>query len=550
MVSSLINAFGAVRRVHFPVFFLLLLIGLPCTAQPLKLEGQWVEVPRLFQCAETSTSQCDGMTPVDHVNKTGGRYLWQGTFELGQATPLVVDFENSSVIGRFHHRVFDDQGHLFAEAEGGIQSTTPNPFFLRHGREFMLQPGHYRLTTEISSPFFLAQPAPYLDTLSHYQQAIKPANALTLLCLGALLGLMFYYTVLAGIRCNATDGLYALFILGNMLYNGTALLVFNDLFGLHWFYLISFPILLSNGIYILFVLRLLDITRTGNPRLYRLGVALLGLFATFVLLAMAKPHWSLELDRIGVALFLGYGLLSGVTRMRQGHFSAPMYLAAVLVFFALGALAISLGKMAGLNTLYVEHLGLLAVTLEALLLALVLARQFSQLRLQFEQEHVHATHDALTGLQNRRGFVEAGNFEVERSKRYGRPLSVIYLDLDNFKQLNDMRGHDVGDAALTAIAHALRAALRTNDLLARLGGDEFAMLLPEIGAEAATEVGKKIHLAVNNALQEFSPVTASIGVIRFARVTQTFPEIMKDADELMYEVKKAGKNNVSFRHYD
>jgi diguanylate cyclase (GGDEF)-like protein len=361
---------------------------------------------------------------------------------------------------------------------------------------------------------------------------------------------MFYYTVLAAVRRNATDGLYALFILGNILYNGTALLVFNELFGLHWFYLISFPILLSNGVYILFVLRLLDITPKGNPRLYKLGLALLGLFAAFVLLAMLKPNWSLEIDRVGVALFLGYGLLSGIVRKRQGQFSASMYLAAVLVFFALGALAISIGKMTGLNTLYVEHLGLLSVSLEALLLALVLAKQFSQLRLQFERERVHATHDMLTGLKNRRGFVEAGNFEIERSKRYGRPLSVIYLDLDNFKQLNDMRGHDVGDAALTAIAHSLRSTLRTNDLLARLGGDEFAMLLPEIGAEAALEVGDKIRIAVNNALREFSPVTASIGVIRLAKVTWTLDAIMKVADELMYEVKKSGKNNLSFRHYD
>jgi len=127
---------------------------------------------------------------------------------------------------------------------------------------------------------------------------------------------------------------------------------------------------------------------------------------------------------------------------------------------------------------------------------------------------------------------------------------VIYLDLDNFKQLNDTRGHDIGDAALRAIARALRSVLRSNDLLARLGGDEFAMMLPEIGREAASEVGRKVFIAVSNALQEFPPVTASIGVIGFAKVTWTFSGIMKVADDLMYEVKKTGKNNVHFRHYD
>ena len=543
-----INAIGAARWLS--ALLLLTFIWLPCKAQPLKLSGQWYEVPPYSHCAESAELQCAGMSPVDKLDRTGGHFLWLGNFEIGQTTHLVVDFKNSSVIGRFHHRIFDDRGQLVAEAAGGIQSRDPSPFFLRHGREFTLQPGHYRLVTEISSPFLLAQPVPYLDTLAHYRQAIQPGDALTLVCMGVLLGLMFYYAVLAGIRRNATDGFYALFILGNLLYNGTALLVYPDLLGFHWFYLISFPILLSNCSYVLFVLRLLDIKRGSNPRLYGAGMALLGLFSAFVLLALFKPNWSLELDRAGVGLFLGYGLLSGIVRTRQGHFSAPMYLSAVLVFFVLGALSISLGRLGGMYTIYIEHLGLLAVTVEVLLLALVLARQFSQLRMQYEMAHVNATRDALTDLQNRRGFVEAGNSEVERSKRYGHPLSVIYLDLDNFKQLNDTRGHDIGDAALRAIAGALRSVLRSNDLLARLGGDEFAMLLPETGPETATEVGRKIFAAVNSALQDFPPVTASIGVIRFARVTSTFPDIMNMADELMYEVKKTGKNDVRFRHYD
>ncbi len=549
MFQFFINAIVSVRWLNLFALLLLSFICLPCKAQPLKLDGKWYEAPSYSYCAGPTILQCPGMMQIDQINKTGGHVFWQGNFEIGQTTRLVVDFKNSSVIGMFHHRIFDDHDRLVAESEGGIQSVIPNPFFLRHGREFTLLPGHYRLTTEISSPFFLAQPTPYLDTLVHYQQAIKLGDALTLLSMGVLLGLIFYYAVLAGIRRNATDGFYALFILGNLLYNGTALLVFTDLFGLHWFYLISFPILFSNGIYVLFVLRLLDITSVASPRLYRLGMVLLGLFVAFALLSLFKPNWSLELDRTGVALFLCYGLLSGIVRNRQGHFLASRYLAAVVVFFVLGILAISLGRLAGLQTIYVEHLGLLAVTVEVLLLALVLARQFSQLRMQFERAYVHATQDALTGLQNRRGFVEAGNSEVERSKRYGHSLSVIYLDLDNFKQLNDTRGHDIGDAALRAIARALRSVLRSNDLLARLGGDEFAMMLPEIGREAASEVGRKIFIAVNDALQEFPPVTASIGVIGFTKVTWTFSGIMKEADELMYEVKNTGKNDVHFRHY-
>ena len=121
------------------------------------------------------------------------------------------EFKNSSVIDRFHHWVFDGQGHLIGQEQGGIHSREANPFFLRHAREMTLAPGHYRLITEAASPFFLAQPLPYLDTLEHYRQTIKAGNALTMLCLGVLLALAFYYAALAISRRNATDALYCLF---------------------------------------------------------------------------------------------------------------------------------------------------------------------------------------------------------------------------------------------------------------------------------------------------------------------------------------------------
>ncbi|HET9113884.1 MAG TPA: diguanylate cyclase [Burkholderiales bacterium] len=542
---------GYVRLLRSSVLMAVLIFStLSCQAQPAKLTGQWYEVTANTGCSTMPTLHCPGMRQVGALNRTGGQFVWQGTFALAAPARLVLDFKNSSVIGSFTHRIFDDRGHLVGLASGGIESDAANPFFLRHGREFNLPAGHYRLITGLASPFLLAQPEPYLDTLSHYEQAVKAGDAITLMSMGVLFGLMFYYAVLSGIRRNATDGFYALFILGNLLYNGTALLVFRELFDWHWFYLISFPILFSNGIYVLFVLRLLNINNEGNPLLYRIGMGLIGLFAAFLLLALLKPDWSLELDRTGVAMFLLFGLISGAVKTRQGHFSAPAYLAAVLVFFALGVLSISLGRLNGVYTIYIEHLGLLAVTVEALLLALVLAQQFSQLRMQFEHAHAHATLDALTGLLNRRGFFEAGIAELERSKRYERPLSIVFIDLDNFKQLNDARGHDIGDAALRATAQKLRSVLRSNDLLSRLGGDEFAILLPEIDGSAAAEAGRKIFSAAGGALQDYHPVTVSIGVIHFTKVTKTFSAIMKMADELMYDVKKSGKNNINIRYYN
>ena len=173
----------------------------------------------------------------------------------------------------------------------------------------------------------------------------------------------------------------------------------------------------------------------------------------------------------------------------------------------------------------------------------------AQVRFHFEQEHEHATRDALTGLINRRAFLEAGLSEVERSERYSHSLAVIFLDLDNFKQLNDTRGHEAGDAALQATAQALVRALRISDRVARLGGDEFAVLLPEIAYDEAVEAGSKLNLVVNGALRNFPPVTGSIGVAWFGKVDRAFPEMLRAADELMYEVKEQGKANMRSRRF-
>lgn len=180
----------------------------------------------------------------------------------------------------------------------------------------------------------------------------------------------------------------------------------------------------------------------------------------------------------------------------------------------------------------------------------VAALLVAQIRLQLEREHRHATHDGLTGLQNRRAFFEAGSAEVERARRYAHPLAVIFLDLDDFKQLNDSTGHDAGDAALKATAKALLQALRSSDRVARMGGDEFAVLLPETGYRAAVETGRKILVAVNAALAAYPPVSISIGVAWFGEADRLFPDMLKAADDLMYQAKQGGKHDIRSRDFE
>jgi len=173
----------------------------------------------------------------------------------------------------------------------------------------------------------------------------------------------------------------------------------------------------------------------------------------------------------------------------------------------------------------------------------------AQVRQQFEREYEHATHDPLTGLLNRRAFLDIGNHEVVRSKRYAHSLAVIFLDLDDFKQINDTKGHDVGDEALRTTAKALLSSLRSTDQVARLGGDEFTVLLPETGYDAASEAGRKISIAVKAALSDFPPVRASFGIAWFGNADRLFPEMLKAADQLMYEAKESGNGAMLLRRF-
>jgi diguanylate cyclase (GGDEF)-like protein len=168
-------------------------------------------------------------------------------------------------------------------------------------------------------------------------------------------------------------------------------------------------------------------------------------------------------------------------------------------------------------------------------------------RLLLERERELATQDALTGLLNRRALLLAGASEVERARRYQNQLAVVFLDLDNFKSLNDTRGHDVGDQALKTTGKAMLAATRNSDHVSRLGGDEFVVVFPKVGFEAAVAAGHKIFESVNEALNKYPPVRASVGVAWFGNIDQEFPSMLKAADELMFEVKAGGKNNILAR---
>ena len=170
----------------------------------------------------------------------------------------------------------------------------------------------------------------------------------------------------------------------------------------------------------------------------------------------------------------------------------------------------------------------------------------SALRRSLEHERELARTDALTGVLNRRSFFEAADMEIRRARRHRHPFTVAYLDIDDFKEINDRAGHGAGDAALRAVAETVARNIREVDTVARLGGDEFALLLPETADGAAQTVVARVRRSLDELTRrEGWPVSFSIGVVTWTSPPRTVDTMIKQADDTMYQVKNTGKNRIA-----
>jgi diguanylate cyclase (GGDEF)-like protein len=186
-------------------------------------------------------------------------------------------------------------------------------------------------------------------------------------------------------------------------------------------------------------------------------------------------------------------------------------------------------------------------TLIVLSFFVIVALLLSAFRRALEHERALTHTDYLTGAVNSRFFFDLVQIEISRSQRYKHPFTIAYIDIDNFKAVNDQFGHTTGDQVLRAMVNHAKKCLRKTDVVARLGGDEFALLLPETSQESAQVALPKIQRGILEGMHQSNwSITLSIGVFTCINSSQTADEIIRMADDLMYSVKRDSKNAIKY----
>jgi diguanylate cyclase (GGDEF)-like protein len=183
-----------------------------------------------------------------------------------------------------------------------------------------------------------------------------------------------------------------------------------------------------------------------------------------------------------------------------------------------------------------------------LIVFLVVTYIISRLKTTIDNHKKLARTDHLTGITNRRAFFDLANLELSKARRYQTPISILYLDIDNFKHINDQFGHHIGDRLLRSVAKTIKNNIRAIDVIARFGGDEFGILLAETGSESAALVARKLKEKLGELLQHNGwPVTFSTGVVTFEIIPVSIDEMIDAADAQMYLAKQNGKNRTRYK---
>lgn len=394
-----------------------------------------------------------------------------------------------------------------------------------------------------------------LEVLDEYssRHILVSINIDIALMVGMLLALVFYNGLLYFATSKKENIYYSLYLISGLVWIAlsygliaSALDIYGDaIFKLN-LSLFTMPIFL-----LLFMMAIFE-TRVFYPTEHRFLqglIILLGgtlVWGLFDISAALKPASTLA------ALMMVVTLSVGISLYRKEHPLARYFLLGHSLFVVFNGIAVLVYK--GLITpSYIGSHGVgIGIMLEALTLAFVISHRIKlleNLRASQEELKKQASTDPLSRLYNRRFFFAEANYLLGVAKGSGTPVSLMILDIDHFKRVNDDHGHACGDRVITALAGTLKEQSRSTDLIARLGGEEFVILLPGADLSEASHCAERIRAAVqelqvSNSLKEAVPIAVSIGVAELDTREENIDSAMARADKALYQAKNEGRNRV------
>jgi len=388
----------------------------------------------------------------------------------------------------------------------------------------------------------------------HSRRALVGGHLDIALLVGMMLALVFYNGLLYFATSKKENILYSLYLISGLIWialsYGLIGKVFN-VFGDNVFILnlsvFTMPIFL-----LLFMMAIFE-TRTFYLKEHRALQAVLALLVASFIYGLFDVTGALKPSANLAALMMVVTFSVSISLYRKKNPLARFFLIGHTLFIVFNGLAVMYYK--GLvKPNYINSHGVgIGIVLEALTLAFIISYRIKileDIRSKQDELKKQASTDPLTQLYNRRYFNTEGSYMVEKAKENGKPLSVLTLDIDHFKVVNDTHGHNAGDLVLVAVADVFQRLSRDKDLIARLGGEEFVILLPEADYTVALECAERIRqgieqhaVQVNDALA--LQVTVSIGVTSVdVAALESLESVVNRADKALYEAKSFGRNRV------
>jgi len=387
----------------------------------------------------------------------------------------------------------------------------------------------------------------------HSRQALVGTSNDIALLVGMMLALVFYNFLLYFATSKRENIYYSLYLISGLVWIALSYGLIASLFDVYGseifmlnITLISMPLFL-----VLFMMSIFE-TQRLYPTEHKFLLALLIPICCMLVWGLFDISAALKPASTAAAIIMVVTFSVSISLLRKGNPLAKFFLIGHSFFVIFNTLAVIFYKGLIEPTYLASHGVGIGIALEAVMLAFIISYRIKILEdIRASQDDLkrQASTDPLTKLYNRRYFFAESDYLLQVAKAHRQPLSVLAIDIDHFKQVNDSHGHAIGDQAIVILAKALKTQCRSKDLLARIGGEEFVMLLPEVDLEDALACAERIRESVQQQSVALSDgkqlnLTVSVGVAEIDTRIETIETALNRADKALYEAKNSGRNRV------